>query len=162
MPNNPKSTAQIAGHPIHPMLIPLPMAFLIGACASDLAFWGTKNAFWAEASIWLIGAGIVTALVAAIAGFADFFGEARIRELSYAWYHMLGNLTAVGVAIVSFWLRYSRGVEAAILPWGLLLSLATVGLLLFTGWCAGEMIYRHRVGIADRDARVEDARRRAA
>ena len=159
MPNNPKSTAQIAGHPIHPMLIPLPIASLIGACATDLAYWGTKNAFWAEASLWLIGAGVVTALVAALAGFADFFGEERIRDLSHAWYHMLGNLAAVVVAIGSFWLRYTRGVEAAVLPWGLVLSLVTVGLLLFTGWCAGEMIYLHRVAVADRVEEIPNSRR---
>jgi uncharacterized membrane protein len=164
MPNNPKSTAQVRGHPVHPMLIPLPIAFLIGGFASDLAFWATRNGFWAEASLWLIGAGIVTALLAALFGFADFFGEGRIRDISYAWYHMLGNLAAVVVAVASFWLRYARGVEAAVLPWGLVLSLATVCLLLFTGWCGGEMVYRHRVGVADRDARVEEVRnsRRAA
>jgi uncharacterized membrane protein len=164
MPNNPKSTAQIAGHPIHPMLIPFPIAFLVGTCATDLAYWGTRNAFWAEASLWLIGAGVVTALIAAIAGFTDFFGEKRIRDLSYAWYHMAGNLIAVAIAIGSFLLRYARGIEAAVLPWGLVLSLATVGLLLFTGWCAGEMIYRHRVAVADRTARVGEipSSRRAA
>src|SRR4051812_23008832 len=102
MANNPKVTAAVGGHPIHPMLIPFPVAFLVGTLASDLAFWGTRNPFWAQASLWLVGAGIVMALVAALAGFTDFFGEQRIRDLNAAWYHMLGNLTAVVLAIGNF------------------------------------------------------------
>ena len=155
MANNPKSTAAIAGHPLHPMLIPFPVAFLVGTFASDLAFWGTRNPFWAQASLCLLGAGIVMALLAALAGFTDFFGESRIRNLNDAWYHMLGNLTAVVIAIGNFLLRYTQGADAAILPWGLVLSLVVVGILLFTGWMGWEMVYRHRVGIADRGARAE-------
>ena len=48
-----ESTAAIAGHPLHHMLVVFPIAFLIGAFATDLAFWGTKNPFWAQASYWL-------------------------------------------------------------------------------------------------------------
>src|SRR5947209_3181453 len=88
---NPRSTASIAGHPIHPMIIPFPIAFLTSALVTDLAFWSTRRPMWAEASLWLIGAGIVMALAAAIFGFADFFGERRIRDLSDAWQHMIGN-----------------------------------------------------------------------
>jgi len=146
---NPKSTAKIGDHPLHPMLIPFPVAFLVGAFVSDLVFVGTANAFWAKASMWLIGAAIVMALVAALAGFIDFFGEARIRRLTDAWYHMIGNLTAVVLALVNFGLRYSECAEAAIKPWGVVLSLVVGGILLFTGWKGWEMVYRHHVGVLD-------------
>lgn len=146
---NPKSTAKIGEHPLHPMLIPFPIAFLVGAFVSDLAFVGTADAFWAKASMWLIGAAIVMALVAALAGFIDFFGEPRIRRLTDAWYHMIGNLTAVVLALVNFALRYSQGAEAAIKPWGVVLSLVVVGILLFTGWKGWEMVYRHHVAVLD-------------
>ena len=66
---NPASTAKVGTHPLHPMLIPFPVAFLVGAFVTDLAFIGTGDGFWARASIWLLGAGIVMALVAALAGF---------------------------------------------------------------------------------------------
>ena len=52
---NPKSTAQIAGHPIYPMLIPFPIACFVLTLVSDLAFWKTLNDFWASASLWLLG-----------------------------------------------------------------------------------------------------------
>jgi uncharacterized membrane protein len=81
---SPVSTTKISGHPLHPMLIPFPVAFLVGALASDLAFWGTGDGFWARASVWLIGAAIVMALLAAIAGVTDFLSEPRIRALNDA------------------------------------------------------------------------------
>lgn len=149
MATNPKSTAKIANHPLHPMLIPFPIAFLVGALLVDLVFLGTGDGFWARASIWLLGAAIVFALLAALAGFTDFFGEPRIRALQAAWYHMIGNLSAVIIALINFALRYSQGAEAAISPWGVVLSLVTVGILLFTGWKGWEMVYRHHVAVLD-------------
>ena len=114
-----------------------------------LAFIGTGDGFWARGSLWLLGAAIVMALLAALAGFIDFFGEARIRRLNDVWYHMIGNLCAVVVALANFMLRYQQGPETAIKPWGVVLSLVVVGILLFTGWKGWELVYRGRVGVAD-------------
>jgi uncharacterized membrane protein len=96
--SNPKSTAQIAGHPIHPMLIPFPVAFLVATLVCDLIFWRTGNPGWASASLWLLGAALLMAALAAVAGLIDFFGDVRIRDLSAAWHHMLGNVVAVVLA----------------------------------------------------------------
>ena len=82
MPTNPNSTAKIRNHPLHPMLIAFPVAFLVGALVTDLAFLGKGDGFWARASMWLIGAAIAMTLLAALAGFTDFFNEPRIRALS--------------------------------------------------------------------------------
>ena len=149
MTTNPVSTANVGNHPIHPMLVPFPIAFLVGAFASDLAFWGTGNPFWAQASMWLIGAALVMGALAAVAGLTDFLGEPRIRALPAAWYHFLGNGTAVVLALINFFLRYSQGAETAIRPWGLILSLIVVGIFLFTGWKGWEMVYLHRVAVFD-------------
>jgi uncharacterized membrane protein len=145
---NPQSTARIAGHPIHPMLIPFPVAFFVAGLVCDLVYWQTANAMWAVAAMWLIGAGIVMALVAALAGFTDFFGDPRIRALNDAWWHMGGNLVLVVLQLINWYNRYASG-ESFVLPWGLLLSVVAVLLLLFNGWRGWEMVYRHRVGIAD-------------
>ena len=48
-----------------------------------------------------------------------------------------------------FIIPHGRGAETAIKPWGVVLSLIVVGILLFTGWKGWEMVYRHRVGVAD-------------
>ena len=145
---NPRSTASIAGHPIHPMLIPFPIAFFIAAFVCDLAYWQTANAAWATAATWLLGAGLVMAALAAVAGLTDFLGDARIRALNDAWWHAGGNVVVVLVQLYSWYARYTEG-TAAVVPKGLILSLIVVCILAFTGWKGWEMVYRARVGIAD-------------
>ncbi|HEY2885938.1 MAG TPA: DUF2231 domain-containing protein [Rhizomicrobium sp.] len=146
--SNPQSTAKIAGHPLHPMLVSFPIAFFASTLAADLAFWKTGDAFWFVATEWLLGAGVVMALFAAVAGFTDFLGDRRIRELSVAWWHFLGNLLVVLVEAFNWYRRYQIGPDAVI-PTGLLLSLGAVLVLLVNGWLGWEMVYRKHVGVAD-------------
>jgi uncharacterized membrane protein len=145
---NPRSTAQIAGHPIHPMLIPFPVAFFVATFACDLAFWQSGNPASATASLWLLGAGLVMAALAAVMGLIDLIGEPQIRQLSDAWLHAGGNIVAVLIELFNFYIRYPNPAPAVI-PNGLLLSLVVVLILLFTGWKGWEMVYRHRVGVSD-------------
>jgi uncharacterized membrane protein len=142
----PKSTASIGGHPIHPMLIPFPIAFLVGAFLTDLAYLKSGWHMWAYASGWLIGAGIVFALVAALFGFIDYFGERRIRRLKVANAHMIANLLAVVLSIVNFVVHMRDGARA-IEGLGVTLSGIVVLLLLFSGWMGGHMVYRHGVAM---------------
>jgi uncharacterized membrane protein len=146
---NPRSTASIAGHPLHPMVVPFPIAAFVGALVTDIAFLNSGNPFWAEASRWLLVVGVVMALVAAIGGFTDFFGDARIRALPPAWRHMVGNLALVVVELINFLTRNGNPGDA-VMPLGVSLSAVGVLLLLFNGWQGWELVYRHRVGIADR------------
>jgi uncharacterized membrane protein len=141
------TTAKLGGHPIHPMLIPFPIALLVATLVSDLAYWGTGDAFWARGSFWLLAAALVMSAAAAAAGFTDFFGSARIRSTGDAWQHMIANLAAVVLALVNFVLRWSSEAPEDVLPWGLLLSVAVVLLLLFSGWKGGSLVYHHRIGM---------------
>jgi uncharacterized membrane protein len=131
------------------MLIPLPIGLLAATFACDLAFWRGQNPFWASAGFCALTGAIITAAVAAVAGFMDFFGNSRIRAIKDAWRHMSGNIVAVVLALLSLWLRASNG-DDIIVPWGLLLSIAIVALILYTGWKGGELSYRHRVGMLPR------------
>jgi uncharacterized membrane protein len=146
------------------MLIPFPIALFVGTFACDLAFWQTANTFWATASIWLLGAGIVMAVLAAIVGLVDVLGDSRIRALNDAWWHAGGNAVVVLIQIYNWIVRYTQG-TAAVVPKGLILSLIAVGILLFTGWKGWNMVYRRRVGISEeaeargRPARPTPARR---
>src|SRR5262245_704021 len=148
---NPRSTASIAGHPIHPMLIPFPIAFFVATFVCDIVYWQTANMAWATAGIWLLGAGIVMAALAAVAGLTDVLGEPRIRALNDVWWHAGGNVVVVLLEIYNWYARYSEG-TAAVVPTGLVLSLIVVGILLFTGWKGWEMVYRYRVGVSDEPA----------
>jgi uncharacterized membrane protein len=143
---NPSSTANIGDHPIHPMLIPFPIAFLVATFACDLVFWWTGNSAWFIATLWLLGAALGMAALAAVAGLIDFLGDQRIRNLSAAWHHMIGNVIAVLLSLGNWYLRYSGG-EAAARPTGLLISLLVVLILLYTGWRGWEMVYAHRVAV---------------
>jgi uncharacterized membrane protein len=145
---NPKTTAQIAGHPIHPMLIPFPIAFLVSTFVCDLIFWSTRNPAWSTAALYLLGAALVMAALAAIAGLTDFFGDERIRQMSSAWHHMIGNVVAVLLSILNWYWRYPGG-EAAVIPWGLAISGLVVLILLYTGWQGWGMVYRGRVGVEE-------------
>ncbi len=146
---NPVSTANILGHPLHPMLIPFPIAFLVATFVCDLAFWRSGNPAWATASLYLLGAALTVAALAAVAGLTDFLGDQRIRDLSAAWHHMLGNVVAVLLSLWNWYRRYEAG-DTAVLPTGLLISFIVVLILLYTGWRGWEMVYRHRVAVADR------------
>ena len=146
---NPKSTAQIAGHPIHPMLVPFPIAFFVSAFLCDLAFWTSGNPGFATAALWLLGAGLVMAALAALMGGIDLFSESQIRGLTHAWMHAGGNVVAVLIQIFNFAIRYSEP-TAAVVPTGIVLSLIVVAILLFTGWMGGALVYLHRVGVSDR------------
>jgi len=87
---NPRSTAQIAGHPIHPMLIPFPIAFFVATFVCDLVYWYSGLSAWSTAAIWLLGAGLIMAALAAVAGLTDVLGEPRIRSLNDVWWHAGG------------------------------------------------------------------------
>jgi uncharacterized membrane protein len=145
---NPRSTAQVAGHPLHPMVIPFPIACFVLTLVSDVAFWKTSNDFWVSASLWLLGIGLIMAALAAALGVIDVLGDVQIRNLSDAWLHAGGNVLVVVIELYNWYSRYEHG-RTAVIPTGLVLSLLVVLVLLFTGWKGWEMVYRHRVGVAD-------------
>ena len=147
--NNPQSTARIAGHPIHPMLIPFPVAFFVSTFVVDIVFWRTGNVDWAVASVWLLGAGLATAALAAVAGLIDVVGDVRIRQIGIVWIHAGGNVLAVLLSLWNFFVRLGHADAAHVFPTGMLLSAIVVGILLVTGWLGWEMVYRHKVGVAD-------------
>ena len=142
-----RSTAAIAGHPLHPLLVTFPIAFLVGALLSDLAFYGTSDSFWARASEWLIGAGLVGGVLAAVAGFIDFIGSERIRSLTYVWYHFVGNAVALVLSAISLYLRVSTA-AVSVTGTQLVLSILVVLIFLITGWLGGELVFRFGVGTA--------------
>jgi uncharacterized membrane protein len=140
------ATAAIAGHPLHPLLVTLPIGFLIGAFLSEIAFCYTGDGFWARASAWLIGAGLVTGFLAAIAGLVDFLGSERVRSLTFAWYHFAGNAIAMILTAVNLYIR-TQSDMTAVTAGELLLSLLVVLIFAVTGWLGGELVFRHGAGV---------------
>lgn len=146
--SNPRSTLQVGGHPIHPMLIPFPIAFFVGTLVTDIVYSQKGQIFWATMAQWLLVAGLVMAALAAVAGLTDFLGDRRVRSLNAAWHHLIGNVTAVAIELVNLWQRLDKGPDF-VLPTGLILSAIVTLLLLYNGWRGWEMVYRNHVGVSD-------------
>ncbi|MCA9970230.1 MAG: DUF2231 domain-containing protein [Anaerolineales bacterium] len=143
-----KSTAAVAGHPMHPMLIPFPIAFLTGALVTDVIYWLNDVPFWAEMSFWLIVGGVVMGALAAVVGLIDFLTIARVRAHTAGWLHAGLNAGALVLALLNLWLRWGARADG-VLPWGVVLSVITAVLLGVSGWYGGELAYRHKVGVID-------------
>jgi uncharacterized membrane protein len=143
---NPRSTASFAGHPIHPMLVPIPIVCFVAAFVTDIVYWRSAAMLWANMSAWLLAIGLLFSAFAAAAGLIDFFGERRIRQLRSAWIHALGNTAVVILSIINAFI-HSRDAYTSVVPTGLILSALVVLILLVTGWNGWSMVYRHRVGV---------------
>lgn len=140
------STVAVAGHPLHPLIVTFPIAFLVGALGTDLGYWLTQDPFWARASLWLLGAGFLSGLLAAASGMMDFLKINRVRKRTAGWAHMVGNVAALLLALVNWVMRWNNSADA-ILPTGIILSLVISLLLGITGWYGGELVYRHKIAV---------------
>ncbi len=148
------STVAIAGHPFHPLLVTFPIAFLVGAAGTDIGYWLTGDAFWARASLWLIGSGFISGLVAAATGLSDFLKIDRVRKRSAGWLHLFGNIAALTLTLINWLLRFNNP-AAAVLPFGITLSILVATILGVTGWYGAELAYRHKVGVIGSSSRYE-------
>ena len=148
------STVAIAGHPLHPLSVIFPIAFLAGALGTDFGYWLTHDPFWARASLWLIGSGLVGGVVAALIGMSDFLRIERVRKRTAGWAHMILNVTLLVLTVINFVLRL-RDPAGAILPIGLVLSLIVGTLTSVSGWFGAELSYRHKIGVVGPGSRTQ-------
>lgn len=140
------STVAIAGHPLHPAIVTMPIAFLVALPVTDLVYWWTQDAFWARASFWLVVAGLVTSLAAAATGLMDFLKIERVRKRTAGWAHLFLNITAMVLTLVNLILRWGN-ITGAILPMGVAISMIVAVLLGLSGWYGGELVYRHKIAV---------------
>ncbi len=147
---HPKSTASIAGHPVHAMLVPFPIAFFTLALIMDVAYWQTSNLTWKHFAEWLLLAGLVGGGLAMVAGAVDLFSRREIRSKAQAWPHAIGNMIVLLLAFINS-LVHARDGWTGVVPTGLALSVATVALMLVTGWLGAALVYRHGVGVKHHD-----------
>jgi uncharacterized membrane protein len=145
-----KSTAQLFGHPIHPMLIPYPFALLSTAVCFDVGARITGRRSWARTARNMSAAGLATALAAAVPGILDYFGSvpSGTSARESATTHALCNASAVMCFAVASRTRADNG---RLPDAGLALGLLGTGLLAVAGWFGGELVYHHHVGVAEGD-----------
>lgn len=147
-----RSRANFRGHSIHPMLIPFPIAFLVGGLAADVGGAMLESNDLRVIAWYLIAAGVVMALVAAVPGFIDYLYTVPPRSSGKkrATLHMTANLSAVAIFAGAWWLRGGPGVA----PEGVLIAAEGVGALLLAagGWMGGTLAYRNQIGVDHRYA----------
>ena len=143
-----QSNVSLLGHPIHPMLIPFPIALLVGALVTDLVYWFSQDSFWILASFWLLVGGMATGVLAGIVGVVDFLTIDRVRQHIDGWVHAGGNVIVIILAVVNLLLRLGNPLLGSeLLLAGTLLSALTSALLVVTSWYGGELVYRHMIAV---------------
>jgi uncharacterized membrane protein len=143
-----RTAVAIASHPLHVIAVNFPIAYLTGALASDLAFWWTGDPFWARVSLWLAGAGFAIGALAALFGTLEFLLVREIRQFVSSWSHFLAGITLLSIAAANWWGRIEDPV-AAVLPWGLVLSVVGAIGVGWAGWLGGKLVFEHNIGTGD-------------
>jgi uncharacterized membrane protein len=141
-----ESKAKIFGHAIHPILIVYPLGLLSAGVVFDVIYLVTGNTTWTNVSFWMIAAGIVGGLLAAVFGLIDYLGiPSNTRARRIGMIHGLVNLGVVVLFIASWLLRRdSPGVPPAA---AFALSFIGVAGALLGGWLGGELVERLGVGV---------------
>jgi uncharacterized membrane protein len=143
-----ESRAKLLGHPIHQMLIVFPLGLLATSNIFDAIAAATDNEKWSETGHYMMGAGVVSGLTAAVPGLIDFLAipeDTRAKRIGLV--HGIGNVAVTGLYAASWLLRRDNPRT----PSRAAIGLAAAGgtLALFTAWLGGELVNRLGVGVAD-------------
>ncbi|MFO1144008.1 MAG: DUF2231 domain-containing protein [Amaricoccus sp.] len=143
-------TAAIAGHPLHATLVPFPIVCFTLALVTDVLYSRTANMMWQNFSAWLLFAGLVVGGFAALFGLIDLLARGSVRRRRGAWVHGIGNLVVLVLAFFNNLVHAADG-WTAVVPDGLVLSAATVLVLIATVWLGRAMVFRDAIGVSRHD-----------
>ena len=141
-----RSKAEFLGHPIHQMVIALPLGLLATSATFDVIGSFTKNRRLTEASYYIMGTGVLTGVASAVPGAIDFWAvPSRTRANRIGWLHGVGNVIVTGLFAASWLARRRRSGRAS----GLATTLSTTGALLALGtaWLGGELVDQLGIGV---------------
>src|SRR6185503_7263839 len=140
-----ETRATVAEHPIHPMLVPFPIALWIFSLASDLIFlFGFGGPLWKDVALYTMIGGIIGGLAAAIPGYIDYRTLTDPVVVRVAQLHMMINVGLVLLFSVNAGLRLFNGAQA-LLP--VFLSGLGVAALGVSGWLRGALVYVQGVAV---------------
>jgi uncharacterized membrane protein len=143
-----ESRVKLAGHPLHQMLIVFPLGLLATAVVFDVIFLVTGIPTWTQAAYYMIAAGVITGLAAAVPGTVDWLAIPRgTRAKRIGLIHGVGNVIVVALFAISWFLRRE---DPALPPTGAVVAgLLGAGIAIVTGWLGGELVGRLGVGVDD-------------
>lgn len=136
----------ILDHPIHPILIPFPLALLSAALLSDLRYWQTGDAFWADFSFWLVLGGWLSSGAAAFIGLIDFLRIEAARKKRSGWFHFILNDLAVFLTTFNLIIRLTDR-QGSILFSGLVYSAVVTVILLIAAVYGVRLVYRYQISV---------------
>ncbi len=141
-----QSRAKLLGHPIHQMLIVFPLGLLATSFFFDIAHLAVQRRDFAIVSFWMIAAGVIGALLAAVFGLVDWLAiPSGTRAKSIGAWHGVGNVIVAALFAVSWFVRYATA--SRFTTTAFILSLIGVCLALVTGWLGGELVDRLGIGV---------------
>ncbi|RDE07191.1 DUF2231 domain-containing protein [Sphingomonas aracearum] len=143
------SAAPARTHPVHGLLSAFPLAFFVGALVTDLAYAATAEMQWANFSVWLIAAGVVMGVLAALAGIVDaLVNRRRGMRPRRPWPHSLGTLAMMVLAVINGFI-HSRDAWTSVVPTGLLLSAIVAVLAIVTSWMGYSLEARQEASVRE-------------
>ena len=141
-----ESRAKFLGHPIHPMLIVFPLGLFITSLIFDIIYLATSDNRWTSVAEYMIGAGVLGGLLAAVFGLLDWLAiPYRTRAKRIGLWHGGANVLVVVLFIISWFLRLP---DTAHPPSGaIVLSFVGIGIGAVAGWLGGELVDRLGIGV---------------
>jgi len=149
------SPASIGGHPIHPMIIPFPIALWVFSLVADVIFLWRGNQLWRDyIAFYALLGGIIGAAAAAVPGFIDWLSLTDKAVVKIANWHARLNVIALVIFAASFYLRTTNGASLVSGSYTIPLALSVLGVILITisGWLGGEMVFKHGVAVEAQSA----------
>jgi len=140
------SRIALAGHPVHAMLVTFPIALIVATLGADIFWWLLGDPFFARVGLWTSGWGFVMGVLAGIAGTAELLAGPGIRRRAESWTHAVAAMMLLAT-IGANWGYRLVDPQAAILPWGMILSLGGLVFVGFAGWHGGKLVFEHQIGV---------------
>lgn len=141
-----ESRVKFLGHPVHPMLIVFPLGLLATAVVFDIIYLVSNAPHWTRAAYYMIAAGVIGGLAAAVAGGLDWWAIPKAtRAKRIGLLHGIGNVVVLALFILSWFLR--RPTPAAPPTEAIVAGLIGLGIAAVTGWLGGELVDRLGVGV---------------
>ena len=149
-----RTPASFGKHPLHPMLVALPIGLFVASFAFDLIHLWKGGELWQDLAFYDLAAGLVGAVGAAIPGFIDYVSLTGERVLRVAHWHFGVNVALLSVYGLDLWLRIEsrKSVDGVFHLGPFLLSAVGMLLLGLSGWLGGELVFAHGVAVDVRES----------
>jgi uncharacterized membrane protein len=142
------------GHPIHPFVVPLPIGAFVSSLIFDILTWTKADGlpYLVDGAYWLIGVGLIGALIAAVFGVLDLVRiPRRTPPFTTAVRHLTLNVVAAVLFVIGYYWRAGDHVELdRTRPGQLALSAVGVAVLISAVWLGQKLTYHYGMRVTGR------------